>query len=82
MTRISLELPSSIHERAKQFAKRDGVSFDQLVALALAEKMSALDAEEYLQRRAARGSREKFERTLAKIPARKPVKGDEFPVRK
>jgi hypothetical protein len=79
MTRISLQLPPSIHERAKRFAKKDGVSLDQLVALALAEKLSAFDAQEYLENRAARGSREKFARALAKIPARKPLKGDEFP---
>jgi hypothetical protein len=79
MTRIHLELPSSIHSRAKELAQRDGVSLDQLVALALAEKMSALDTVAYLQMRAARGDREKFDHGLAKVPARKPLKGDKFP---
>ena len=37
-----------------------------------------IDTEDYLKIRAARGSRKKFERALAKIPARKPLKGDEF----
>jgi hypothetical protein len=82
MTRINLQLPASIHTRAKLLAKRDGVSLDQLITLALAEKMSALETEEYLQTRAARGSRAKFERALAKVPARKPLKGDELPARK
>ena len=81
MTRVSVQLPSSIHERAKVLAKSDGVSLDQFIALALAEKLSALDTVEYLRTRAARGTREKFERALAKIPARKPLKGDEFPTR-
>lgn len=79
MTRVNLQIPPSIHQRAKLLAKRDGVSLDQLVSLALAEKMSALDTEDYLQTRAARGSREKFQRALAKVPARKPLKGDELP---
>jgi len=82
MTRVNLHLPPSIHQRAKLLAKRDGVTLDQLVALALAEKMSAVETEEYLQNRAARATREKFDRALSKIPARKPLKGDELPVRK
>ena len=49
MTRVNLEIPSSIHQRAKELAERDGVSLDQLVALALAEKMSALDTVNYLE---------------------------------
>jgi hypothetical protein len=78
MTRVNLQLPPSIHKRAQVLAKRDGVSLDQLVALALAEKMSALETEDYLAKRAARGTREKFERALSKIPARKPFKWDKF----
>lgn len=78
MTRISLQLPPSIHARAKVLAKRDGVSLDQLITLALAEKMSALDTEDYLCTRAARGTRERFDRAMAKIPARKPLKLDTF----
>ena len=40
MTRINIELPLSVHERAKLLAKRDGVSVDQFISTALAEKMS------------------------------------------
>jgi hypothetical protein len=78
MTRISVEIPASIHERAKVLAKQDGVSLDQLIALALAEKMSALDTDDYLRTRAARSSREKFDRALGKISDRKPFKWDTF----
>ncbi|HVT81953.1 MAG TPA: hypothetical protein VHM90_15015 [Phycisphaerae bacterium] len=45
-------------------------------------KKSAVEADEYLGKRAARDSREKFEKAMAKIPARKPLKGDELPTRK
>jgi hypothetical protein len=79
MTRVSVQLPSSLHNRAKKLAQSDGVSLDHFITLALAEKLSALDAVEYLRTRGARASREKFKRALAKIPARKPLKGDEFP---
>jgi hypothetical protein len=40
---------------------------NQFITLALAEKLSALAAEEYIQERAKRGDRAKFERAMAKV---------------
>ena len=65
---LSIRLPESLHRRAKELAKRERVSVNQLVASALGEKIAALDAADYLQRRAARGSRARFRRVLAKVP--------------
>jgi hypothetical protein len=79
MTRINIELPASVHERAKLLAQRDGVSVDQFIATALAEKMSVLEAETYVHERATRGTREAFDQAMAKVPARPPLPGDEFP---
>src|SRR5581483_12192710 len=42
MNTITLTLPPSLHERAKALAERDHISLDQFVALAVAEKLSAL----------------------------------------
>ena len=67
MSALSLRLPNSLHERARDLARREGVSINQLVASALAEKMSALLTEEYLEARAARGSRAKFVAALAHL---------------
>jgi hypothetical protein len=50
---------------------------DQFVALAMAEKVAVLDAGTYLSERAARGSREKFDRILARVPDVPPQPGDE-----
>ena len=41
---------------------------NQLVTLALAEKVSALDTLEYLSDRANRARRSKFDRALTKVP--------------
>ena len=78
MTRIQIELPASVHERAKHLAQRDGVSVDQFISTALAEKMSVLEAEPYVRDLAPRGNREAFDRVMAKVPARKPLRGDEL----
>lgn len=67
MSTISLRLPESLHEKARELAKQENVSINQFVATALAEKLSALMTEEYLQVRAKRGSRKKFEAVLRKV---------------
>lgn len=79
MSTMSLRLPESLHERARELAKREGVSINQLIATALAEKISALDTVAYLEERAARGSREAFLEVLSRVPARPPLPGDELP---
>ena len=70
MSTISLRLPESLHKKARDLAIREDISINQLVATALAEKMSALLTGEYLAERAARGDRRSFDRVLKKIRAR------------
>jgi hypothetical protein len=79
MSTLSLRLPKSLHERARELAQQEGVSINQLIATALAEKISALDTIGYLKERAARGSREAFLRALDQVPATGPIPGDELP---
>lgn len=78
MSAISLRLPESLHKQARELAEREGISINQLIATALAEKMSALLTGEYLEERAARADRRKFERVLGKVRDRAPVPGDEL----
>ncbi len=68
MTTISLRIPNSLHTTVKQLVKKEGVSMNQFITLALAEKVSAIATEEYLEERARRGDREKFLAAMAKIP--------------
>jgi hypothetical protein len=79
---MSLRLPASLHRQAKELAQQEGISINQLVATALAEKLSALAAGEYLQKRAARGSRRKFDRALSKVKNVAPLDQDRLSVRK
>lgn len=76
MSTISLRLPASLHERVRAVAEREGVSINQLVTTALAEKLSALLTQEYLAERAARGSRQKFDRVLRKVRDVPPADAD------
>jgi len=76
MTTISLRLPESLHQRVRELAKAEHVSINQLISSALAEKMSALMTVEYMEERAARGSRDKFERAMSKVGDVEPDDGD------
>jgi len=67
MSAISLRLSESLHRQVRDLAQREGVSINQLISTAVAEKLSALMAEEYLLERAERGSRQKFNRVLRKV---------------
>jgi hypothetical protein len=56
MSTMSLRLPESLHEKAREMAEREGISINQLVATALAEKLAALMTVDYLQERASRNT--------------------------
>jgi hypothetical protein len=78
MSTLTVSLPDSIRRRAETLARNDGISFDQFVALALAEKVAVLDAGTYLAERARRGDRQKFDSILARVPDVPPQAGDEL----
>ena len=78
MRTISFRLPDSIHEAIKKVAEREGISVDQFLATAAAEKLAAFTSVEYLEQRAARGSRDQLQRILDRVPHVPPDPGDEL----
>ena len=68
MSNINLRLPEYLHEHIRELAKQEGVSINQLITLAVAEKVSALGAVSYLEDRASRASEQAFKDVLASIP--------------
>jgi hypothetical protein len=79
---LSLRLPESIHRNLKSLAEREGISINQLINSAVAEKLAALLTEDYLAKRAARGSRRKLRSVLAKVPRSAPEEYDRLPSRR
>ena len=67
MSTLSVRLPNSLHEAVRKLAKEEGTSINQFVTIALAEKIAALMTEQYLQQRASRASRARFEAAMAKV---------------
>ena len=78
MSALSLRLPNSLHNRVKFLSTKDHISINQFVTSAVAEKISALDTEEYLQQRSRRASRDKFLRAMARVPNARPAREDEI----
>lgn len=78
MSTLSIRLPNSIHLHAKRLARAEGVSVNQLVSSALAEKLAAIDAERYLRERAERGQKVDIDAILAKVPHVAAEPGDEL----
>jgi len=78
MSTLSLRLPNSLHSELKELAKKEGISINQLITTAVAEKMSALLTAELLENRGKRGSRELYLSALDKVPSVPPEKGDEL----
>lgn len=79
MGALTIRLPHSVHERIKELARQDGISLNQFIASAAAEKLAALQTLEHLRREAAQGRREDFERWLSLVPDAPPAAGDERP---
>ena len=78
MSTLSLRLPESLHNELRELSKREGISINQLAASALGEKMAALMTQDYLEEKAKRGSRKKFDRALAKVKNVKPDSHDQL----
>jgi len=77
---FALRLQPSLMEEAKKVARAQGVAVNQLINVAVAEKVSALRTEEYFAERAARGDIKKALRILKRAGKRnQPAAGDELP---
>ena len=76
MSTLSLRLPDSLHEEIKSLAKKEGMSINQFISSAVAEKMSALLTEKYLAHRAQQGNKRAFLEAMSKVPDSEPERHD------
>ena len=76
MSILSLRLPDSLHRQIRELADENNISINQLITLAVAEKVAALRTVAYLEERAARGDRERYLAILDKAPAVEPESYD------
>jgi len=74
-----LKLPASLKDVVVRLAKDDGVSLNQWITVAVAQKVGAVEvASEFLAQRAAKAKAGDLERYLNDAPGAPPVPGDEL----
>jgi hypothetical protein len=78
MSALSLRLPKTLHEQVKELAQEEGISVNQFVMLAVAEKIASISTIEYLEKRAKRGNRERLLEILNKAPDVEPEEFDQL----
>jgi hypothetical protein len=74
-----LKLPVSIKKAAERMAKEDGVSLNQWIGIAVAQKVSATEAATEFFNRIGQGSSEDLGELLSMVRHRPPMSGDELP---
>ena len=74
-----LTLPAGIRSAAERLAEEDGVTLNDWIASAVAQKVGAVETAEYFRKRAGCARIEDLHEILALIPARQPDPGDELP---
>ena len=73
-----LTLPQSVKEAARRLAKADGVSLNQFIAAAVAEKVGTLNAaDKFLKDSAGASSPSDMLPILGAVPNSDPLPGDE-----
>lgn len=77
MSAFLVELPADLQAEVARRASQKPGGESAWVADAVREKLDACAQLEYLETRAARGSREAYDRVLSKVPGAPPLPGDE-----
>ncbi len=75
----SLRLQPSLKAAAERMAMAEGASLNQFINVAVAEKLSALETEEFFRVRAARSDRNAFLSFLENAGDEPPGEGDSLP---
>ncbi len=77
---FALRLQPSLLEEARKLAEEEGVALNQLINVAVAEKLSALRTRKYFEERAARADLAKAKEILERAGiGNQPDPGDELP---
>jgi len=78
MKAIELNMPDDVYEKLENLASHEHQSVNVFALRKLEEFARAFEDFRELERRAKRGSREKFEAAMAKVPNVQPMPGDEL----
>lgn len=76
MSTLTIQLPESLKKSIEALAAKEGYTVSQFLASAAGEKLAVVLTMDYLNREAAAGRREDFEKYLAAVPDIAPPQND------
>ncbi len=68
MTTIQAQIPDYLYKQVDAIAKKEGISIDMIISMALSGHIATLLPQSYLTEKAERGSWQRFQNILAKVP--------------
>ena len=77
MSTYPLRLPRSVKAAVEKLAREEGISMNQFVATAVAEKLAAMNTAAFFAERANRSNLAAFKRLLRRKGGTPPREGDE-----
>ncbi len=78
MRALNIQLPDSLVAKMEELSKKDGISLEYFVSLAVAEKISSWITDGFIQDRAKRANKEKYLQVLKLVPDREPLEHDKL----
>lgn len=65
---ITANIPDALYQQVEALAKRENISVEQLLTIALSAQVSAWMTKDYIEEKAKQGNWEKFQQVLNKVP--------------
>lgn len=79
MSALTIELPDELHQKAREVAAAKRLSMDALVTIALAQSLSRIVSDPYLEERAGRATGEGIKDFLSQVPNAELIESDRLP---
>jgi len=78
MINLETKVPDALYQQLESLARREDISVEQLVLIALSAQVSAWMTKDYLEEKAKKGSWNQFQQVLTKISRQEPEDYDKL----
>jgi len=68
MTTFQTQIPDYLYKQVDAIAKKEGISIDTIISMALSGHLATLLPQAYLAEKANKGNWQRFQKVLAKVP--------------
>jgi len=75
---ITANIPDALYQQVEALAKRENISIEQLLTIALSAQVSVWMTKDYIEEKTKQGSLEKFQQVLKKVPDVEPESCERF----